>query len=230
MGSRWKPPDWTSSSEAAAHWCTIPGRASSSLSPRVYSRIWRLSRLIKVPFPCDGAAKPQSQGHTPARAEGLLWCWPSNVNISCGGCVGVSANLCDETGVSIDGCHIIPSTRERLTSSVWAECRFQQARGIYLQLTGSADRQLLLFWSDSADNFTSSAFCNSEFGSTPSYCNEIYRLFNPSHLENKKNWFPLCCRELKLSVEPEQNWSCHLWRTHVFKFTIVGFKSWSWLC
>lgn len=57
MGSRWKPPDWTSSSKPAACWCTNPVRSSSSFSPRVYLRIWRLSRQIKAPFSFDGAAK-----------------------------------------------------------------------------------------------------------------------------------------------------------------------------
>lgn len=45
-----------------------------------------------------------------------------------------------------------PTLRQRHTASICAECQVQQARGIYLQVAGSADHQLSLL-SDSVVNF-----------------------------------------------------------------------------
>lgn len=57
MGSRWEPPDWTSSSKPTASWCTDYVRRPSS-SLRVYSGIWRVRHQIKGTFSLNAALKP----------------------------------------------------------------------------------------------------------------------------------------------------------------------------
>ncbi len=72
MGSRWEPPDWTSSSKPTASWCTdyIP-QPSSSLW--VYSGIWAVRHQIKVTFSLNAALKLFIDHSVSSRSEEITW-------------------------------------------------------------------------------------------------------------------------------------------------------------